>query len=74
MGLWVVRCGPSRNFFALRGSSEAPLRGLVDVQYDPTAGLAAIDRLERIGDALERHPGREGGPLVRLSGTSDRTW
>lgn len=30
------------------------LGGLVGVQYDPTAGLAASERLVRLGDAFDR--------------------
>ncbi len=30
------------------------LRGLVDVQYDPIAGLAASERLVRLGEAFDR--------------------
>ena len=33
---------------------EVRLRGLGDVQHDPTAGPAALDRLVRIRDAVER--------------------
>jgi hypothetical protein len=34
--------------------SEVRLRGLVDIQYDPTAGPTALDRLVCLSDAFER--------------------